>query len=219
MSQSSIDKPLRAFFEPKTLSELGLSGQIITPAVRYEATDIAKEGIQAILSRLPKMNKKPMPMDIDMACVLLDQSGSELERVYYGNIRTDDNSVRHGGDALTGATSFEDKFINQEQIDLHLDKLDKKVHHILIIIASHHRHCLTRAAKGLGILRDNDGVLAHEFELASLDKNTHAIIAWHLKKDDNDWLVHVPLHPIKHSEMPKLLNSAAEFMSADSTRW
>lgn len=105
MSQSPIDKPLRAFFEPKTLSELGLSGQIITPAVRYEATDIAKEGIQAILSRLPKMNKKPMPMDIDMACVLLDQSGSELERVYYGNIRTDDNSVRHGGDALTGATT------------------------------------------------------------------------------------------------------------------
>lgn len=219
MSQSPIDKPLRAFFEPKTLSELGLSGQIITPAVRYEATDIAKEGIQAILSRLPKMNKKPTPMDIDMACVLLDQSGSELQRVYYGSIRTDDNSVRHGGDALKGATSFEDKFINQEQIDLHLDKLDKKAHHILIVIASHHRHCLTRATKGLGILRDNDGVLAHEFELASLDKNTHAIIAWHLKKDGNDWLVHAPLHPIKHNEMAKLLDSAAEFMSADSTRW
>lgn len=219
MAQSPINKPLKAFFEPKTLSELDLNGHILIPAIRYESTSVTKGGFQAYLSYLPKINCKPSPLDLDLACILLDQNNRELSRVHYGKIRTDDGSVRHGGDALIGAKTLEEKLINQEQINLHLDKLNKNVHHILIILSSYQHHCLTRATKGFGVLRDSNGVLAHEFALASLDKDTHAIIAWHLKKENDDWLVHAPLHPIQHGKITKILDSAIEFMSVGSTRW
>lgn len=218
MSQSAIDKPLKTFFEPKTLSELGVMGHILVPAVRFEDTRLPKKGLAKWLSYLPKISKEPIVMDIDVGCVLLGQTGNIIDKVYYGNIRSDNDGVRHGGDALIGAINFDDKFINQEQIHLHLNKIHDDVHHIFIVIGSYHKQSLTLANKGLGILRDNEGALIHEFELASLDKDTHAVIAWHIKRNDDDWSVRAPLKAIGHDSMENLLTQTSEFLSAQTRR-
>lgn len=219
MSHSATDQPLKTFFEPKTLSELGITGHILLPAVRYEHTTLPKTGLAKWLSHLPKISKAPIAMDIDVGCVLMSQTGKILQSVHYGNIRTDDGSVRHGGDGLLGASDFEEKFINQEQIQLHLNKIDQEVHHLFIIIANHHKQPLPKANKGLGVLRDNEGALVHEFELASLDDGVQALVAWHLQRDDGDWRVSAPLKSIKHADMTDLIDNAEELLSAKNTRW
>ncbi|MFA9485409.1 MULTISPECIES: TerD family protein [unclassified Moraxella] len=213
MTQSNFDKPLKTFFEPKTLRELDSTGHILIPSIRYEETKIPKQGLKKYLAYLPAISKQPISMDIDMGCVLLNQAGEVVDCVHYGQIRTEDASVRHGGDALVGAIEFEDKFINQEQISIYLDKLADDIHHIAIVISSYHKHSLHLSNKGVAELRDNDDILLHEIELPSLDKDTQAIIAWHLKKDNDDWVVHSPLTPIKHDDLAKILHSIKDVLN------
>lgn len=219
MHQSVTDQPLKTFFEPKTLRELGISGHILTPAIRYDHTALPKQALAKWLSKLPKMSKKPIVMDIDVGCVLMNQTGKILDAVHYGNIRTNDDSVRHGGDGLSGAIDLESRFINQEQIHLHLGKLGRDVHHLFIIIANRHKQPLALANKGVGLLRDNEGALVHDFEMASLNEDTNALIAWHLKKDGSDWMVHAPLKPIKHGDMIDLVTRSDDLLSASNARW
>lgn len=206
----TTDTAPTTFFEPKTLNELGIMGKILTPAIRYECTKLPRQGLDRYLSHLPMFSKKPINMDIDVGCALFNHQGMLIDSSYYGRIRTEDGSVRHGGDGLMGACDFEDKFINQEEINIHLDKLSDDIHHIIIVIANHHKQPLSLANKGVGILRDNEGVLVHEFELPSLDKSTHAIIAWHLQRKDGDWQIQVPLKSINHDDISILLQQAHE---------
>ncbi|MDO4441596.1 MAG: TerD family protein [Moraxella sp.] len=219
MTKPNFDKPLKTFFEPKTLNELGSTGHILIPSIRYDDTKIPKQGLAKYLSYLPTISKKPVSMDIDMGCVLLGRTGEVVECVHYGEVRTADASVRHGGDALVGAVEFEDKFINQEQISIHLGKLDSDIHHVVIVIASYHKHSLHLSNKGIAELRDSDDILLHEIELPSLDKGVQSIVAWHLKKDDKDWVVHAPLTPIKHGNLTKTLQNINDVLSLPSTRW
>lgn len=207
MTQTDTPKPIHSF-EPQTLSSLNITGHILIPAVRYEDTALPKQGLARYLSYLPTMSRKPVSMDIDIGCVLLDESDNIIDCIHYGKVRTTDTSVRHGGDALTGAKEFEEKFINQEQINIHLDKLDPQVHQIIVVIANYHKQALKRANKGIAVLRDNEGSLIHEYEFDDLDKHTHAIIAWRISRSGDDWLIQAPLIAIKHDKMENLLKAA-----------
>ena len=86
-------------------------------------------------------------MDIDLSCFVYDKAFNILETIWYGNLRNANESIRHHGDALVGAKSFDDSLIQQEQIQIKLDKLLKEAHHLVFVLSSYHNQPLKKAKK------------------------------------------------------------------------
>lgn len=71
-------------------------------------------------------------IDCDASAILLDSQGklTRKERlVYYGNLQSEDRSVKHSGDNLTGAGEGDD-----EQIHVDLSKVPNDVHKIVFVV-------------------------------------------------------------------------------------
>jgi tellurium resistance protein TerD len=71
-------------------------------------------------------------IDCDASAILLDSQGklTKKERlVYYGNLQSEDLSVRHSGDNLTGEGEGDD-----EQILVDLSKVQNDIHRIVFVV-------------------------------------------------------------------------------------
>ncbi|OOR91532.1 hypothetical protein B0181_02970 [Moraxella caviae] len=235
------NEALKVLFQPRTLGGLGLLGTHTVAGVKYEHTTLPRRGKDAWLAKLPKVKNTPISMDIDLACVLFDHTKTPIDALWYGKLRTADDTIRHAGDSLVGWEQFEESLINQEEIRLRTAALDARIHHIVFVISSHHNQPLNKANKGVATLADNETSIAHSFELSILPKNCQALIAWHLQKinraaqfsssgapaefDSNDeWLLHAPLSPItakssKDKHIDALTHAASEYIQAFGVRF
>ncbi|MBM75943.1 MAG: hypothetical protein CMK59_11130 [Proteobacteria bacterium] len=70
-------------------------------------------------------------IDLDASCVLFDKNKEIFDLVYYGHLRTNDESVEHSGDNLTGDGEGDDEYI-----DVDLSKLSENVHYLAFTINS-----------------------------------------------------------------------------------
>ena len=70
-------------------------------------------------------------IDLDASCLLFDENKEIFDLVYYGHLRTNDESVEHSGDNLTGDGEGDDEYI-----DVDLTRLSKKVHYLAFTINS-----------------------------------------------------------------------------------
>ncbi len=225
MSQVPAHHTLKRHIEPISLNEAGLLGSSVYAALSFIDTRLPKRGISALLARLPMVSRAPVAMDIDLACVLFDKAFSVIDSVWYGQIRLADGSVRHQGDALSGAANFEESLINQEEIRLWLDELSDDVHHIAFIITSFHQLPLYLAKKAEARFGDNENHIAHRFSFDELDKNCQALMSWHLAREQHDWRLYTLMQPLtvkkaadKHID--KLSAQAADILKvSQAQRW
>ena len=67
--------------------------------------------------------------DIDASVLCINKKEKCKELVFYGNLHDSSGAIRHFGDNLTGEGDGDD-----EQIEINLDKLPKKIVKIMIII-------------------------------------------------------------------------------------
>jgi tellurium resistance protein TerD len=65
--------------------------------------------------------------DLDSYALLLGENGKKEEVIYYGNLKSNDKTVVHSGDNLTGAGDGDD-----EQILVKLNSLSPKYHKIIL---------------------------------------------------------------------------------------
>lgn len=190
---------LTSFFEPQTLSQLNITGHHLIASVSYHRTKLPKTGIIAKLCSVFKKPADKVDMDIDLACVVFDKNREPIDTIWYGKLRNHNQSIRHAGDALIGADSFEKTLINQEQITVRLTELSDQIAHMVFVIQSHHKQPLNLADHGVFELKDNDGNLVHKYNAAALERGTQAVMAWYLKRDGDDWRVSAPFDAIKNS--------------------
>lgn len=194
--------PLKQYFIPKTLTQLGLIGVNLLACVSYADTKLEKTGMQALLGKLPILKtltpfKSPLcDLDIDLSCAVLDKHGKVLEVLWFGNLRNHNQSIRHSGDALRGSHSFEESLVYQEEISIKLSELDESVQHLVFFVSSYQGCDLNLAQKGVIKLMDNEGNTAHKLCVDELDKDTNAIIAWHIQKQGDDFLLTVPIKKV-----------------------
>ena len=123
---------LKEYFDPINLGEAQL-GNTLTVGVNYHFTSLEKQGLAALAAKLPMISDAPVAMDVDLSCFVLDKKMSAIDVIWYGNLRNANESIRHQGDALIGAKSFEDSLIPQEQILIKLDKLPERAHHLVFV--------------------------------------------------------------------------------------
>lgn len=189
--------PLKAFFEPKTLTELGALGHTLMLNVDYESTDFDKAGLSAFARKLPVIKSltpfqsDKLTMDIDLSCVILDKSHQVIEKVWYGNVRGLDDGIRHVG-GLCGATNFEESLGSQESISIRLDKLPNEVERLIFVISSYHKYPLNKAKKGKTTLLDNDGTIIYDFDLDTIEAGEYGVVAWVVERCGDDFKISAP---------------------------
>lgn len=220
---NSQTEPLQTQFNPQTLTELMLVGTSLLAAVRYHDTPLPKRGFDALLGKLPLVGNAPISIDLDLSCLLFDQQYELLDLVWYGKLRTDNEAIRHSGDALSGAKSFEDSLINQEEIRIRPDELDCHIAHMVFVLTSHHNQPIRLAKKGMAILMDNEQNIAHSIKLDTLPRKCQAVLMWHLSKDGDDWRIDAPALPLSISRQsdkePQALVGQVASLLNSTTRW
>ncbi|MBE9578278.1 MULTISPECIES: TerD family protein [Moraxella] len=191
------DNPsLKTFFEPKTLTELGVYGRTLTVSVNYEACQFEKTGVLAFVRKIPLLKgltpfRSPtLDMDIDLSCVMLDGSHQVLDKIWYGNVRSADESVRHVG-SLAGAGHFEETLMPQELISVKLNELPSEAQRLVFVMSSHHKHPLFQAKKGITKISDDDSII-HAYELATITAGEHGVVAWVVERDGDDFRISAP---------------------------
>lgn len=210
-------------FAPQTLTQLGVVGVSLIASVCYMSTSFKKTGMNAFLGsvgrKLPvikgftPVKQTMVEMDLDLSCVVLDNNKKAVQTIWYGQLRNDDDSIIHVGDALMGAVDFEQSLHHQEEIHVRLPKLPSCACELLFFVSSFHEHKLCLAKKGIFRLNDNENTTIHKYSVAHLPKEATAVLAWHLIKQGDDFLVKAPLLPvvIKNNTPKVFKQSLAEF--------
>lgn len=80
--------------------------------------------------------KSKEAVDLDASCVLYDENKKLTDVVYFGNLKSKCQSVRHSGDDLTGDINGNDGLDN-EVITLDLGKLDPSVNYAAFVLNSY----------------------------------------------------------------------------------
>ena len=79
--------------------------------------------------------KKMEAVDLDASCATFDDSKRMSEVVYFGNLRSNNGSIRHSGDDLTGDMEGDDGLDN-EVITVDLDNLPSGITKIAFVLNS-----------------------------------------------------------------------------------
>lgn len=201
---------LKTFFESKTLTELGVYGQTLTVSVNYEACRFEKTGVFAFVRKIPLLKgltpfRSPtLDMDIDLSCVVLDGSHQVLDKIWYAKVRGLDESVRHVG-SLAGANNFEETLMPQELIHVKLSELPKMAQKLVFVMSSYHKHPLCHAKKGITKISDDNSII-HAYELATITAGEHAVVAWVMERDGDDFRISAPQKGLGSSFDPAKLN-------------
>jgi tellurium resistance protein TerZ len=74
-------------------------------------------------------------VDLDASCALFDENKKLMDVVYFGNLKSKDQAVRHSGDDLTGDMGGDDGLDN-EVITLDLGILNPAVKHVAFVLNS-----------------------------------------------------------------------------------
>ncbi len=85
------------------------------------------------------IGKTKEAVDLDASCALFDDTKKLVDVVYFGNLTSQDSSVKHSGDDLTGDMGGDDGLDN-EVITLDFAKLNQSVSHIAFVLNSFRGH-------------------------------------------------------------------------------
>ncbi len=96
---------------------------------------VLKEVVLGLHWDPPAEGARAQPPDLDALCVLLDAQGELVDLVHPGRLRTANDSVIHTGDALTGASLWDD-----ERIFVFLDALPASVCTVAFFVVSASGH-------------------------------------------------------------------------------
>lgn len=118
---------------------------------------------------------KQVQKDIDLdASALLIGGGRVLDTVYFGNLRSQDGSIQHTGDNLTGAGDGDD-----ESIVVDLQMVSPSVEHIVFVVNSFSGENFTEVDNAFVRVVDsnaNDAELAR-FQLSGSGTHTALVMA------------------------------------------
>lgn len=215
---------LKQHYEPISLSD-GTLGDTLWIGLSYHFTSLEKTGLAAMLAKLPLVSDAPIAMDIDLSCIVLDKSMQVVEKIWYGNLRNANESIRHQGDALVGAKSFEESLIAQEQMQLRLNELPNTAKHLLVVLNSYHNQPLRAADKGMIHLGDKDNPKVHSISFSQIEPDCKTLIAWQLSYEDNGWQLHTPMQALKLGKLASqsidgISKAASDFLqNSNNNRW
>ncbi len=102
------------------LSDLGLENDLYL-SLNYHNVWIDKQGWYA------KWKKQQVPLDIDLACVLFNQKGEQVDMIWFKNLRDKSEAICHFGDNLHGYQTQHEK--EEHRAERHAERTKVKLSH------------------------------------------------------------------------------------------
>ena len=78
-------------------------------------------------------------VDLDTSAAMYTADKNRFDLVFYKHLRSNDKSIKHSGDDLTGDIGFDDSYDN-EVLDIKLDMVDPSVKYIVFFLNSFKKH-------------------------------------------------------------------------------
>ena len=112
-------------------------------------------------------------IDLDASCVVLDEARNEIGAVWFKKLRSDDGSIVHTGDNLTGEGEGDD-----ESIIVELDKLSPQVQTLVFTVTSYSAQGFSEVANAsCRLVDERGGAEVARFDLSATGPHTAMIMA------------------------------------------
>tara|TARA_B100000749_G_C18436776_1_gene470425 strand:+ start:1271 stop:1897 length:627 start_codon:yes stop_codon:yes gene_type:complete len=121
-------------------------------------------------------------VDLDASCVTMDENGTILETVYFGNLKNNNQSIVHTGDNRTGDGDGDD-----EQIRVDLDSLPANVKTVVFTVNAFCGVTFNDVHNSYCRLLDNNGKEIVKFPMDSSGNHTAMIMAKVVRQANGDW--------------------------------
>jgi tellurium resistance protein TerZ len=161
------------------------------------------------------IGKSKEAVDLDASCALFDDTKKLLDVVYFGNLKSKDNSIKHSGDDLTGDMGGDDGLDN-EVITLDFSKLNPVVTHVAFVLNSFRGHDFGTIP--FASIRIYEGTPKRVNEIfANYDIANGANFAGHVSmvmgvfyKKNNEWKFNAVGEPTKDKKLEETINSVIQ---------
>lgn len=121
-------------------------------------------------------------IDLDASCLLFDEAKNLLDAVYFGQLSSNDNSIKHTGDNLTGEGEGDD-----EQIVVDLSRVPAKVKTLVFTVSSFRGQTFDQVANAFcRIVNQANGKEIAKYVLSSKGPHTAQIMA-KLYRHNGEW--------------------------------
>lgn len=121
-------------------------------------------------------------IDLDASAIVFDAAKNDIETIYFGNLKSRDGSIQHGGDNLTGEGEGDDEVINVD-----LSRLNPKAAHLVFTVNSFQGQSFNEVDNAVARLVDqtNDREIC-SFTLREQGAHTGVVMA-SLSKGADGW--------------------------------
>lgn len=208
-NQQENNKP-----QPIHIDDMDVATKQWILTLNWHRTEVVKHGIWQ------KIKKNKQILDLDLSCLLYDQHGKVVERVWFKNVRDQAESIRHQGDELLGAklldvdnpdnqlypknTIFSDTYdhqMNQERILLYLSRIPAHINHVVMVLSSYSGHGLSLAEQGHCQLMDDEGNVIFDVYVANLPNDCSALWLATLIRSSDSWQFQQKNQPLTHHQL------------------
>jgi len=128
---------------------------------------------------------KLVDVDLDASCLFFDASGKALDAVWFRQLRSNDGSVLHSGDDLTGGGGADDP---NEEILVNLSAVSPNATSLVFTINSFTGDSFEGIPNAFCVLKNADGGKEiARYNLSNEGGNSTALIIAKLYKHNNEW--------------------------------
>lgn len=121
-------------------------------------------------------------IDLDASCVMFDEAKNPVDVVYFGHLQSNDGSIRHSGDNLTGEGEGDDEVIN-----VALDRVPANVHSLVFTVNSFRGQTFDEVENAFcRLVNTADGREIARYQLSGGGAHTAMIMA-RLYRHNGEW--------------------------------
>ncbi len=161
------------------------------------------------------LSKTKEAVDLDGSCAMFTEQKQLQEVVYFGNLRSKDNAVKHSGDDLTGDLNGNDGLDN-EVITLDFSRLDPNTNYVAFVLNSFRGHDFGTIP--FASIRIYEGTPSRVNEIfATYDIASGTGFAGHVSmvmgvfyKKNGEWKFNAIGEPTKDKKLQETVNTVAQ---------
>lgn len=121
-------------------------------------------------------------IDLDASALVFDGAGAILDTVWFGQLQSNDGSIRHSGDNLTGEGDGDD-----ESIAIDLPRLPSAAEHVVLTVNSFRGQTFDRVDNAYGrVVDSSNGTELARFPISDSGPHTGLILA-RLSRAGGEW--------------------------------
>ncbi len=158
------------------------AGQALTKIVMGLGWDMAKKSGGRGLFGMFRGGSNSESIDLDASCLMFDEGKNLLDAVYFGQLKSNDGSIHHTGDNLTGEGDGDD-----EQIIVNLSRVPADVKALVFTVSSFRGQTFDDVANAFcRIVNEANGKEVAKYVLSSQGPHTAQIMA-KLYRHNGEW--------------------------------